>query len=263
MNIKDFINRNNKEDKEISKYDYKTISTQADQLYNTLLYRDVYPLENREETYKELLKYINYFHSLPKQKKITKLKFLDRLYNLYLGNLALCDGEICKALKYYFDVLSIREINQKTKDIRSKKCSRIELCDLMPIVYNIEEMLKLCGLDQQAKEYIALCNQPIIMWTEKMKETKPNGFVFPSLKDSMRFTKSGYEFCCEEYFDKYTGRMNYRFNAGLDDFDLVVPQIIKKDEKEYYKLGYCSGLLDIERLKTIEAAKIIADIRIA
>lgn len=263
MNIKEFINRNNKEDKQISQYDYKTISTQTDQLYNALLYRDIYPLENREEKYKELLNYINYFHKLPKSKKITKLKYLDRLHNLYLGNLALCNGEIEQALEYYFDVLSVHEINQKTKDIRSKKCSRIELCDLMPLVYNIEEMFKLCGLDMKAKEYMSLCMQPIAMWTEKMQEKKPDGFVFPALKDSMCFSKSGYEFCCEEYYDKNIGRMNYRFNSGLDDFDTVVPEIINKDGKDYYKLGYCSDLLDIEKLKTTEAAKIVANIRIA
>ena len=246
---------------EISKYDYKAISMKADQLYNTLLYRDIYPVEDRKNKYEELMGYINFFHKLPKLKKITKLKYLNRLHNLYLGNLALCDGEIATAIKYYFEVLSIREINNKTKDIRSKKCSRIELCDLMPIVYNVEEMLKMCGLDELAKEYISLCNQPIVMWTEKMKEKKPDGLVFPALKDSSCYAKSGYEFCCEEYYDKNTGRMNYRFNSGLDDFELIKPEIIKKDGKDYYKIGYCSDLIEIDRLKTVEAAKIISTIR--
>lgn len=260
MNIKDLINKD--KENSISKYDYKTISMKADQLYNTLLYREIYPVENREEKYKELQSYIDYFHRLPKLKKITKLKYLHRLHNLYLGNLALCDGEIATALKYYFEVLSIRDINNKTKDVRSKKCSRIELCDLMPLVYNIEEMLKMCGLDNLAKEYISLCNQPIVMWTEKMEEKKPNGFVFPALKDSTRFAKSGYEFCCEEYYDKNIGRMNYRFNTGLDEFEVIEISKVNKDGKEYYKLGYCSDLIDVDRLKNVEAAKIVSTIRI-
>lgn len=260
MNIKDFINRNNT-DKSISKYDYKTISTQTDQLYNTLLYQEVYQTEDRQAKYDELMKYINYFRKLPNAKKITKLKFLDRLHNLYLGNLALCDGEVCKALKLYFSVLSVAEINRKIKDVRNRKCSRVELCDLMPIVYNIESMYRLVGLDNKADQYLELCSQAVYMWTEKMKETKPDGFVFHPLKDSEFFSKSGYEYCCEEYYDKYTGRANYRFNAGLDDFELVKPEIINKDGKEYIKLGYCSKLIDREKLLRVESAKIIAEIR--
>lgn len=260
MNIKDFINRNNSE-KNISKYDYKTISTQTDQLYNTLLYRDIYQIEDREAKMKELMEYINYFRKLPKAKKIMKLQFLDRLHNLYLGNLALCDGEVCQALKYYFSVLSVREINKKIKDVRNDKCSRVELCDLMPIVYNIESMYRIVGLDKKADEYLELCNQAIYMWTEKMKESKPDGFVFHPLKDSEFFSKSGYEYCCEEYYDKNIGRINYRFNAGLDEFELVKPEIIKKDGKEYIKLSYCSKLIDREKLLNVEAAKIIAEIR--
>lgn len=260
MDIKKLINRNNS-DQEISKYDYKTISTQADQLYNSLLYRDVYKLENRKEAYEQLLSYITYFHKLPKAKKITKLQYLDRLHDLYLGNLALCDGKIAEALKYYFQVLSVREINRKIKDIRSKKCSRIELCDLMPIVYNIESMYRLVGLDNKADAYLELCGQAVYMWTEKMGENKPDGFVFPSLKDSLCFSKSGYEYCCEEYYDKNIGRINYRFNAGLDDFEIIKPEIINKDNKEYIKLSYCSDLIDKDRLLNVEAAKIIADIK--
>lgn len=260
MNIKDLINKDSS-DKEISKYDYKTISAQADQLYNTLLYRDIYPIENRKEKYKELLVYINYFKKLPNARKITHLQYLDRLHNLYLANLALCDGEAHKALKYYFQVLSVREINRKIKDIRSKKCSRIELCDLMPLVYNIESIYRLVGLDKKANEYLALCNEAIHFWTGKMEETKPEGFVFHPLKDSMCFSKSGYEFCCEEYYDKNTGRANYRFNSGLDEFEIIKPEIIKKDEREYIKLSYCSDLIDREKLLTTEASKIVADIK--
>lgn len=258
MGIKELLEQN----KDLSKYDYRTISMKIDQLYNTLLYREVYPLDNREEKYKELVSYMDYFRKLPRVRKITKFKYLNRLHDLYLGNLALCNGEVYEALKYYFDVLSIRDINQKTKEVRSKKCSRIELCDLMPLVYNIEEMLKMCGLEAQAKEYISLCNQPILMWTERMGEEKPKGFVFPTLKDSTSYAKSGYEFCCEEYFDKFTGRMNYRFNSGLDEFDTVEIEKINKDGKEYYKLGLCSDLIDINKLKTVDAAKIISNIRI-
>lgn len=260
MNIKELINRNNT-DKEISKYDYKTISTQADQLYNTLLYREIYPLDNREEKYNELLKYINYFKRLPNARKITRLQYLTRLHTLYLANLALCDGKFAEALKMYFEVLSVREINKKIKDVRSKKCSRIELCDLMPLVYNIELIYKLCGLDSKAKEYMSLCSEALYMWNEKMGEKRPDGFTFPALKDSMCFTKSGYEFCSEEYYDKNTGRANFRFNSGLDDNDIVKPEIIKKDGKEYIKLGYCSDLIDVDKLKNVEAAKIVADIR--
>ena len=260
MNIKDFINRNNTGET-VSQYDYKTISTQTDQLYNTLLYQEVYKIEDREEKYKELMKYIDYFKRLPKAKKITKLQYLDRLHDLYLGNLALCDGEVCKALKYYFSVLSVREINRKIKDIRNKKCSRIELCDLMPIVYNIESMYRLVGLDKKADEYLSLCNQAVYMWTEKMKETKPDGFVFHSLKDSMFFSKPSYDWCCEEYYDKNIGRANFRFNAGLDDFELVKPETVIEDGKEYIKLGYCSKLIDKEKLYRVEAAKIVAEIR--
>lgn len=260
MKIEELIKKNGF-DADISKYDYKTISKQTDLLYNTLLYKDIYPIENREEKFQELLEYINFFKRLPNARKIMHLKFLDRLHTLYLANLALCNGEAAKALKYYFEVLSVREINKKIKDIRSKKCSRIELCDLMPIVYNIESIYRLVGLDSKANEYLSLCNEAIFMWTEKMKETKPDGFVFHPLKDASFFEKSGYEFCCEEYYDKNTGRNNYRFNAGLDDFEIIKPEVINKDGKECIKLSYCSDLISKEKLINIEAAKIRAEVR--
>lgn len=252
-----------KDIKEISKYDYKKISNKIDNLYNELLYRDIYPNCDREKSYKELIKNIEFFKRLPLSNKITKLKYLNRIHDLYLGNLYLCDGEIAKAIKQYLKVISIRQINQKVKDIRSKKCSRIELCDLMPLIYNIEEMLKLCGLDDKAKEYISLCNQAIIMWEDVMKEDKPKGIVIHSLKDNALNNKTSYEKCCEEYFDKNTGRTNYRFNSGLDDYELIIPEIIEKDNKKYYKLRYISDLIDVNKLKTVEAAKIIGDLRIA
>ena len=207
------------------------------------------------------MEYIEYFKRLPNARKITRLQYISRLHELYLGNLSLCEGKVCEALKYYFDVLSVTEIRKKIKDIRNKKCSRIELCDLMPLVYNIEEMYRLVGLDKKADEYLVLCSQAIHMWTSKMSETKPDGFVFHPLRDSMSFSKPSYDWCCEEYYDKSIGRTNYRFNSGLDEFEIIRPETIEKDGKEYLKFSYCSDLLDKDRLMNYEAAKIVAEIR--
>jgi len=260
MNINDLLKKSSLTSN-TSKYDYKTISTKADQIYNTLLYREMYPNIDRKECYKELLDYIEYFRRLPNARKITRLQYLSKLFNLYLGNLALCDGSFAEAIEYYLKAVSVRDIQKKISDIGSKKCSRIELCDLMPLVYNVELMLRLCGLNNKADSYMIQLNQALYMWEEHMGEIKPNGFSFPALKDSMLFTKSGYEFCCEEYYDKWTGRNNFRFNTGLDEIDIIVPEIIKKDNKEYIKLGLCSDLIEKDKLLNIESAKIISTIR--
>ena len=131
----------------------------------------------------------------------------------------------------------------------------------MPLVYNIEEMYRLVGLDRKADEYLELCSEAIYMWTGKMNEKKPDGFTFHPLRDSMSFSKPSYEYCCEEYYDKNTGRMNYRFNSGLDEFEIIKPETIEKDGKTFIKFSYCSDLIDKERLLNIEAGKILAEIR--
>ena len=261
MKYKDLIVTKNKKDDSISKYDYRSMSAETDRLYNTLLYRDVYVLDNREEVYKDLLSHIDFFHRLPNARKIPRLQLLEKLHHLYLGNLALCEGDIYEALKHYFKALSVKDLTKKVKDIKTKKCSRVELVDLMPIVYNIAQMYKLVGLDDKANQYLSTCHEATHMWTEIMKEEPIEAFTLHPLRDSMGLAIPGYDFCCEEYFDSNIGRANYRFNTGLDDYEQYVPQIKEVDGKEYVKIGLCSQLLDREKLQTVQAAKILADIK--
>lgn len=232
-------------------HDYKARSWLVDYLTQIIVYRNNYPVENRNALINEAVKHINFFFVNAEVGNDYRLRYTATAYRTVLAEVYLSEWDLVSALGSYYNYLSSSVFAQSISDIGDEDAVIVYDSDIYYVLHNCAVICKLVGSTLLNKKFDVLCKQAQEIEYQFEDDKEYNTLYFRGIKrcilspenskdlndhlssDGNVLKECTYDTCCHN---------NTLFSAELDSVSWVGHDVEIEDFNGYYQLSSVTPL---------------------
>lgn len=231
-------------------HDYKTRSWMIDYLSQIVVYRNNYPVDNRNELINETIKHINFFLVNGANCDNYRMNFTATAYKTVLAEIYLSEWDLISAMGCYYDYLKSKVFEDSILDIKNGESMALYNDDIYMVLHNCAVICRLLGNTFMMDKFDMLCSRVAEIEYNFEADKEYQSLYFRGIKRYIWSEENGealnehlkagnsldtctYEKCCHH---------ETIFSAELDTVDWVGHSINVKQISNYHVLETITNL---------------------